>query len=87
MKTITIQDPSEVKELVYAEFKDRYALVNFTANLTWRISVWTAKEHFTGEAGTVVGALFDLREKIAANDPAAKLRKQAEALGMKLVPA
>lgn len=83
MKTITIEDPAQVKELLDLELGSNIGGHHpmFTRD-GWRASHWTGSiEYVDGTGATAAELLADLKAKIAAHDPLAKLRKDAESHG------
>lgn len=87
MKTIIIEDPAQVKELLDLELGintgGHHPL--FTRD-GWRASHWVAGiEYVDGTGSTAAELLADLKAKIAEHDPLAKLRKEAEAHGYALM--
>jgi hypothetical protein len=88
MKTITIEDPQEVKELLDLELGSNIGGHHpmFTRD-GWRASHWTGSiEYVDGTGATAAELLADLRDKIANYDPLAKLRKEADKAGYTLTP-
>jgi hypothetical protein len=88
MKTITIEDPQEVKELLDRELGSNIGGHHpmFTRD-GWRASHWTGDiEYVDGSGATAAELLADLKAKIEAHDPLAKLRKEAEKAGYTLTP-
>jgi hypothetical protein len=87
MKTITIEDPAQVKELLDRELGSNIGGHHpiFTRD-GWRASHWTGSiEYVDGSGATAAELLADLRDKIANYDPLAKLRKEAEKAGYALM--
>ena len=88
MKTITIEDPAQVKELLDLELGSNIGGHHpmFTRD-GWRASHWTGGiEYVDGTGATAAELLADLQAKIAAHDPLAKLRAEAEKAGYTLTP-
>jgi hypothetical protein len=86
MKTITIEDPQEVKELLDRELGSNIGGHHpmFTRD-GWKASHWTGSRYFDGTGSTASELLADLRDKIANYDPLAKLRAEAEKAGYALM--
>jgi hypothetical protein len=87
MKTITIEDPQEVKELLDRELGSNIGGHHpmFTRE-GWRASHWTGSiEYVDGSGATAAELLADLRHKISNYDPLAKLRAEAEKAGYALM--
>jgi hypothetical protein len=88
MNTITIEDPAQVKEMLDLELGSNIGGHHpmFTSN-GWCTSHWIADiEYVTGTGATAAELLADLRAKIAAHDPLAKLRAEADKAGYILTP-
>jgi hypothetical protein len=86
MKTITIEDPAHVKELLDRELGSNIGGHHpmFTRD-GWRASHWTCGTAYVdGTGATAPELLADLRDKIANYDPLTKLRKEAEKAGYTL---
>jgi hypothetical protein len=87
MKTITIEDPAQVKELLDRELGSNIGGHHpiFTRD-GWRASHWTGSiEYVDGSGATASELLADLRDKISNYDPLTKLRKEAEKAGYALM--
>jgi hypothetical protein len=87
MKTITIEDPAQVKELLDRELGSNIGGHHpmFTRE-GWRASHWTGStEYVDGTGATASELLADLRDKIANYDPVTKLRAEAEKAGYALM--
>lgn len=88
MKTITIENPAQVKELLDLELGSNIGGHHpiFTSE-GWRASHWTGDiDYVTGTGATAAELLADLKANIAAHDPLAKLRKDADKAGYTLTP-
>jgi hypothetical protein len=88
MKTITIEDPAEVGELLDREFGtecgSHHAM--FTRHGWSAVHYRTGIEAVRGSGATPAELVENLRAAIAAADPLTKLRKEAEAQGFALTP-
>ena len=87
MKTITIEDPAQVKEMLDLELGSNIGGHHpmFTRD-GWRASHWTGGiEYVDGTGATAAELLADLKAKIAAHDPLAKLRAEADKHGYALM--
>lgn len=92
MKTITIEDPAEVKAQLQAEFPQATfvsaSYSHFADGSMWLMSVYVREPKLdiqvTGKSAEE--ALDDIRKKVAAHDPAERLREEAAKLGLKLTP-
>jgi hypothetical protein len=88
MKTITIEDPAQVKELLDLELGINIGGHHpmFTRD-GWKASHWVGSTEYVDGTGTTAAELLaDLRDKIANYDPLTKLRAEAEKAGYSLTP-
>jgi len=85
---ITIPDPAAVQAMLLAEFPESYLAAASYDHRGWSMFAFLRgrKEDPTGHGATPEECLADLKEKMAACDPLAKLRKEAEQHGYELTP-
>jgi hypothetical protein len=85
--TITIPDPAAVQSMLEEAFPDSYLAAASYDRRGWAMFAFLhgRKEDPTGHGATPEECLADLRAKLAAHDPLAKLRKEAEAHGYGLM--
>ncbi len=88
MRTITIPHPEDVDAMLAEAFPQSLCRNAVYSKDGWRMFaiLSNSNEDPTGYGATPEECLADLRSKIAAQDPVAKLRKQAEAAGYTLTP-
>jgi len=89
MKTVTIPDPQEVGEWLDREIpeaQDGNHLASYDKD-GWMAMHWMGRDDgfVSGRGATPEELLADLRQKVAAADPLARLRKQAKKLGHELI--
>jgi hypothetical protein len=87
MRTITIEDPRDVADLLDKTFGTQHGnhLPSFGPT-RWTCLHWHKSNDYVSAAGATPQDLIDdIRSKIAAHDPLAKLRKEAEAHGYSLM--
>lgn len=85
--TVTIPDPAAVGKWLDEQVPcgDPHR-VHFMAGGYWRAFHWTNPTTYVDAEGLTPQALLaDIQAKLAANDPLAKLRKEAEAHGYALI--
>lgn len=92
----TINTPEEAFELLTQEFPDtsvcaKRQVDNFFARrkrISWTLTAFTCQSHCEqGNGDTFEEALENLRVEFHGSDPIKRLAEEAEAHGMKLVPA
>jgi hypothetical protein len=86
--TTTTQELLDANDALRAEYPTALIVDATFANDGFRLTVIPRGIHEDGQVGkgqTVADALADLRAKFIANDPVAKIRKQAEELGYGLL--
>lgn len=86
--TITIPDPAAVQAMLVEAFPESYLAAASYDHRGWSMFAFLRgrKEDPTGHGATPEEALADLRAKLAATDPLAKLAKQAAEAGYALTP-
>jgi len=86
--TITIPDPKAVQAMLLQAFPDAYLASASYDHRGWSMFAFLhgRKEDPTGHGATPGECLADLRAKLAACDPVAKLARDAAAAGYALTP-
>lgn len=86
--TITIPDPAAVGKWLdeQLEIGSSHSNPSFATDRGWHHLHWFSPcEYVVGAGETPEALLADIRRQIAENDPLAKLRKEAEAVGYALM--
>lgn len=91
MNTVTIPDPAEMRAKLKEAFPSFDPTVQFGSwskgVAAWSICLWRGSDRIESKNPNITEAIAELTEKVVEFEPQEKLKRQAAALGMKLVPA